>query len=102
MLNVDNIVSYWRLDKDFVLYENKDEKFYIIFGKYNHKNNSKEGFALGMCWEEYPIFHGKLSPLCLDTQSSKFILQGLYNKALNENNHKLLEKINYISDKILE
>lgn len=94
-----NIVSYWKLEDEFILYN--DEYFFVIYGEYDHKNSGENvGFGLGICWKDYPMSHGKLCPTVLDEKTSKIILLGLSSLALMENDTNLLTKINKISSKI--
>lgn len=96
---LSNIVSYWKLDDDFILYD--DGYFFVIYGEYDHKNNGENVcFTLGICWKDYPISHNKLCPIVLNEKTSKIILLGLSSLALMENDIKLLNTINEISPKI--
>lgn len=106
------IVSYWKLEDDFILYSDldnsdkdsdKEEYFFIIYGKYNHKNSvEKPSPALGMCWKNYPLSHGVLCPIVLDEETSKIILSGLSSFYIMKKDTKKLEKINKIYPELLK
>ncbi|WP_281530549.1 hypothetical protein [Campylobacter hominis] len=106
------IVSYWKLEDDFILYSDldnsdkdsdKEEYFFIIYGKYNHKNSEeKPSPALGMCWKNYPLSHGVLCPIVLDEETSKIILSGLSSFYIMKKDTKKLEKINKIYSELLK
>lgn len=94
MMNKNDIVSLWKSVD--ILYQN--EGFYVIYGEYEDMDSLAP--ALGMCWEKYPISHGKLAPIVLETKVAKAVLLGLASMAVGKNNKELLDKINKISDKI--
>lgn len=103
-----NIVSYWKLEDDFILYSDldnsdKEEYFFIIYGEYNHKNSEeKPSPALGICWKNYPSSHNILCPIVLDEEISKIILSGLSSFAIMQKDTKKLEKINKIYSKLFK
>lgn len=96
-----NIVSYWKLGDDFILYDDGD--FFVIYGVYNHKNSEeKPSFALGVCWKNYPLSRGVLCPTVLDEETSKIILSGLSSFAVMQKDTKKLEIINKLSSKLFK
>ncbi|MDA3073007.1 hypothetical protein OFO08_02060 [Campylobacter sp. JMF_10 EL2] len=102
ILDINNIVSYWKLDKkDCILFKDTEEDFYVIFGEYNHKNQKTKGeFCIGVCWENYPIQRDKLSPMVLSKETSNGLLDGLFIKAVKDKNQKLSDKILKITEKL--
>ena len=96
-----NIVSYWKLEDDFILYDDGD--FFVIYGVYNHKNSEeKPGFSLGICWKDYPLYRNVLCPTALDEKTSKIILSGLSSFAVMQKDIKKLEIINKLSSKLFK
>ncbi|WP_297576628.1 hypothetical protein [uncultured Campylobacter sp.] len=96
-----NIVSYWKLEEDFILYDDGD--FFVIYGVYNRKKSEeKPGFALGICWKGYPVYHNVLCPTVLDEKTSKIILSGLSSFAVMQKDIKKLEIINKLSSKLFK
>ena len=90
-----NLVSYWRLDKDYIVYESVN--FKVIKGYYNHKNNANYEKSLGICWENYPKSRGKLSPIVIKEDVRDAFLSGLLNKFSKDSNKriKILQAIDF-------
>ena len=84
MLDRNNIVSYWKLDVDFIVYANEEEGFYVIYGEYDHKNSGNPRPAIGICWQDSPKSHNVLSPLVLDNVTANALLKGLVSQNIDK------------------
>lgn len=90
--------SCWELNDDFILYLDKIENFYVIFGKYIE--NGFNEYSLGVCWEKFPKSHNTLTPIVLSVKVAEILLNGLLIEAVNNNDDKLLKRLKEIKNQL--
>jgi len=93
-----DLVSYWKLDDDYMVYEDND--FKVIKGFYNHKHQSNNEKVLGICWGDYPKSRGKLSPVVITKEARDAFLNGLLSKLSDNKNkrEKILNAIDFFNN----
>jgi hypothetical protein len=98
-------ISYWTEVKELYSFNT----FVIIYGKYNHKNVSKEGVkCLGVYWSNsnkelgYPNARGVLAPAVLDDQLNEGMLRLILFQAHKEKKLNTYKEILEAIDNLLK
>lgn len=90
-----DMISYW---KSTVRFYDEDGELFLIYGFYDHKNQSgktsDENRCIGVYWrEDFPSARGRLAPCVIPPKTARILLKGLFFELLSSGEQAKAERV---------